>query len=94
MYRCTLEKEGFLGTFYESAVPTGKAIILVGGSGEKRPFVEKRAQALRDEGFHVLALGYYLWEPLSTQTVRIPVMPIFSTGTNGFCCKNATAFSA
>ena len=73
MYRCTLEKEGFLGTFYESAVPTGKAIILVGGSGEKRPFVEKRAQALRDEGFHVLALGYYLWEPLSAQTVRIPV---------------------
>ena len=73
MYRCTLEKEGFLGTFYESPEPTGKAVILVGGSGEKRPFVEQRAQALRDEGFHVLALGYYLWEPLSAQTVAIPV---------------------
>lgn len=73
MYKCTLEKEGFLGTFYESAVPTDKAILLVGGSGEKRPFVEKRAQALRDEGFHVLALGYYLWKPLSVQTVGIPV---------------------
>ena len=34
-YLCTLEKEGFLGTFYESKVPTDKAIILVGGSGEK-----------------------------------------------------------
>lgn len=73
MIRCTLEKEGFLGTFYPCAVPTEKAIILVGGSGEKRPFVEKRAQALRDEGFHVLALGYYLWAPLSAQTVGIPV---------------------
>lgn len=73
MYECTLKKEGFLGTFYESPVPTRKAIILVGGSGEKRPFVEKRARALRDEGFHVLALGYYLWQPLSAQTVGIPV---------------------
>ena len=73
MYSCTLEREGFLGTFYESAVPTAKAIILAGGSGEKRPFVEARAQALRAEGFHVLALGYYLWESLSAQTVGIPL---------------------
>lgn len=73
MYKCTLEKEGFLGTFYESEVPTDKAIILVGGSGEKRDFVEKRATALWKEGFHVLSLGYYLWKPLSPQTVRIPV---------------------
>lgn len=73
MYKCTLEKEGFLGTFYESEVPTDKAIILVGGSGEKRDFVEKRAAALWKEGFHVLSLGYYLWKPLSPQTVRIPV---------------------
>lgn len=73
MYECTLEKEGFLGTFYESEVPVDKAIILVGGSGEKRDFVEKRAEALWKEGFHVLSLGYYLWKPLSSQTVRIPV---------------------
>ena len=73
MYTCTLEKEGFLGTLYESPTPTEKAVILVGGSGEKRPFVEKRAQMLRDAGFHVLALGYYLWEPLPAQTVRIPL---------------------
>ncbi len=36
MYYCTLEKEGFLGTFYECEESTDKAIILVGGSGEKR----------------------------------------------------------
>ena len=63
MYQCTLEKEGFLGTFYESETPTEKAIIFVGGSGENRENVEQRAQALCKEGFHVLALGYYLWKP-------------------------------
>ena len=41
-YLCTLEKEGFLGTFYESKVPTDKAIILVGGSGEKRELVSAK----------------------------------------------------
>ena len=40
---------------------------------KKRPFVEKRARALRDRDFHVLPLGYYLWESPSAQTVRIPV---------------------
>lgn len=45
----------------------------MGGSGEKRDFVELRAKALCSEGFHVLALGYYLWKPLSAQTVSIPV---------------------
>lgn len=73
MYRCMLEREGFLGTLFESASPTDKCIIMVGGSGEKRDFVEARARALCDEGFHVLALGYYLWKPLSPHTVGIPV---------------------
>lgn len=36
MQYCTLEKEGFLGTFYESETPSEKAVILVGGSGERR----------------------------------------------------------
>lgn len=36
MQYCTLEKEGFLGTFYESETPSEKAVILVGGSGEGR----------------------------------------------------------
>lgn len=73
MYYCTLEKEGFLGTFYECEEPVDKAIILVGGSGEKREFVEMRAKALCKEGFHVLALGFYLWKPLSPHTVAIPL---------------------
>lgn len=73
MQYCTLEKESFLGTFYESETPSEKAVILVGGSGEGRRMVEKRAQTLSQAGFHVLALGYYLWKPLSPHTLRIPV---------------------
>lgn len=36
MQYCTLEKEGFLGTFYERETLSEKAVILVGGSGEGR----------------------------------------------------------
>lgn len=36
MQYCTLEKEGFLGTFYKGETPSEKAVILVGGSGERR----------------------------------------------------------
>ena len=36
MQYCALEKEGFLGTFYERETPSEKAVILVGGSGEGR----------------------------------------------------------
>lgn len=36
MQYCTLEKEGFLGTFYKGETPSEKAVILVGGSGEGR----------------------------------------------------------
>ena len=37
MQYCTLEKEGFLGTFYKGETPSEKAVILVGGSGEGVP---------------------------------------------------------
>ena len=36
MQYCTLEKEGFPGTFYERETPSEKTVILVGGSGEGR----------------------------------------------------------
>ncbi len=49
MQYCTLEKEGFLWTFYERETPSEKAVILVGGSGEGRtvkvlqPYARKSA---------------------------------------------------
>lgn len=50
-----------------------KAVIFVGGSGELRNVVEARAAILAREGYSVLAVGYYLWKPLSRQTVAIPL---------------------
>lgn len=69
----TLEREGFLGSFYQGGRYADKAVILVGGSGESRHVVEARAAILAGEGYSVLAVGYYLWEPLSKQTVSIPL---------------------
>lgn len=84
MQYCTLEKEGFLGTFYESETPSEKAVILVGGSGEGRGMVEKRAQTLSQAGFHVLAL----WGTTSGNRFRrIPsVFPwIMRSAPSSFC---------
>ena len=56
MQYCALEKEGFLGTFYERETPSEKAVILVGGSGEGR--TDKVLQpCARKIGMSGLSLG-------------------------------------
>ena len=71
-YRCILERKGFWGSFRVQSRRI-KPSFWQAAAVKKRPFVEKRARALLDRDFHVLALGYYLWESPSAQTVRIPV---------------------
>ena len=56
MQYCTLEKEGFLGTFYERETPSEKAVILVGGSGEGRA-VKVLLPYARKIGMSGLSLG-------------------------------------
>lgn len=56
MQYCTLEKEGFLGTFYERETPSEKAVILVGGSGEGRA-VKVLQPCARKIGMSRLSLG-------------------------------------
>lgn len=56
MQYCALEKEGFLGTFYESETPSEKAVILVGGSGEGRT-VKVLQPCAREIGMTGLSLG-------------------------------------
>ena len=56
MQYCALEKEGFLGTFYERETPSEKAVILVGGSGEGRAVKVLQPYA-RKIGMHGLSLG-------------------------------------
>lgn len=56
MQYCTLEKEGFPGTFYERETPSEKAVILVGGSGAERAvkFLQPYARKI---GITELSLG-------------------------------------
>lgn len=56
MQYCALEKEGFLGTFYERETPSEKAVILVGGSGEGRT-VKVLQPCAREIGMSGLSLG-------------------------------------
>lgn len=56
MQYCTLEKEGFLGTFYKGETPSEKAVILVGGSGEGRT-VKVLQPCARKIGMTGLSLG-------------------------------------
>lgn len=56
MQYCTLEKEGFPGTFYERETPSEKAVILVGGSGEGRT-VKVLQPCARKIGMSGLSLG-------------------------------------
>lgn len=56
MQYCTLEKVGFLGTFYERETPSEKAVILVGGSGEGRA-VKVLQPCARKIGMSGLSLG-------------------------------------
>lgn len=56
MQYCTLEKEGFLGTFYKGETPSEKAVILVGGSGEGRT-VKVLQPCARKIGMTELSLG-------------------------------------
>lgn len=56
MQYCALEKEGFLGTFYECETPSEKAVIPVGGSGEGRA-VKVLLPCARKIGMSRLSLG-------------------------------------
>lgn len=56
MQYCTLEKEGFLGTFYKGETPSEKAVILVGGNGEGRA-VKVLLPCARKIGMTELSLG-------------------------------------
>ena len=56
MQYCTLEKEGFLGTFYKGETPSEKAVILAVGSGEVRA-VKCVQPSARKIGMSGLSLG-------------------------------------
>lgn len=73
MYKCTLEKEGFIANYYEGSSETNKAIIVVGGSSCNEKTTTAMADFLIKAGYNVLVLGFYLWKGLSKDLASIPV---------------------
>ena len=73
MERCSLEKQGFVGVYYPGTYRTDKAIIASGGASCDEKLSTAMCRFLRDAGYNVLVLGFYMWEGLPDTLVSIPV---------------------
>ena len=73
MERCTLEKNGFVGIWYPGTYHTDAAIIAAGGASCDEKTSVSMCRYLRNAGYNVLVLGFYLWDGLPKDLVSIPV---------------------
>ncbi len=71
--RCSLEKQGFVGIYYPGIYRTDRAIIASGGASCDEKLSVAMSRFLRDAGYNVLVLGFYMWEGLPDTLVSIPV---------------------
>ncbi len=72
-HKCTLEKEGFIGHYFTGNRGKEKAVIYMAGAmcGEK--LCVESSEFLRNQGYPVLVLGFYLWKGLPKEMYHIPV---------------------
>ena len=73
MERCTLENQGFAGIYFPGSRSPQKAIIAPGGASCDEKTSISMCRYLRQAGYNVLVLGFYLWEGLPKDLIRIPV---------------------
>lgn len=73
MERCTLEKNGFIGVWYPGNYRIDVAIIAAGGASCDEKTSVSMCRYLRNAGYNVLVLGFYLWEGLPKYLIHIPV---------------------
>ena len=68
-----LEADGFRAVWFEGSKYPGKAIIYMAGAkcGEKDTI--NSSLVLRNEGYSVLCLGFYLWDGMPKEMYKIPV---------------------
>lgn len=71
--RCTLEEQGFMGLWYPGSYRPGKAIIACGGASCDEKTSIAMCRYLREAGYNVLVLGFYLWKGLPKDLIQIPV---------------------
>lgn len=73
MERCTVEKNGFAGIFYQGTKSPEKVIIAAGGASCDEKAGISMSRYLRNAGYNVLVLGFYMWKGLPKYLVSIPV---------------------
>jgi hypothetical protein len=73
MERCTLKYNGFVGIYYPGSISINKAIIATGGASCDEKTSVLMSRFLRNAGYNVLVLGFYMWEGLPKELVSIPV---------------------
>ncbi len=71
--RLSIKSEGFNAIYFQGTIYPEKVIICVGGAScdEKTSIVMSRY--LRNAGYNVLVLGFYMWKGMSKNLVSIPV---------------------
>lgn len=69
----TLEQDGFRAIWFEGKEYRDKVIIYMGGAKCNEKVSVDSSQYLREAGYSVLCLGFYLWEGLPKEMYKIPV---------------------
>ena len=68
-----LEKDGFRAIWFEGNENRDRVIIYMSGAGINEKMTIDASKYLRDAGYSILCLGFYLWDGLPKEMWRIPV---------------------
>jgi len=73
MERFTVRENGFAGLLYPGERGTDTIVIFTGGAACTEKVSVKASTFLREAGFTVFVLGFYLWKDTPKDLVQIPV---------------------
>ncbi len=73
MERCTLNANGFEGIYFHGTHSPETAVIAVGGASCDEKLSVAMSRFIREAGYNVLVLGFYMWKGLPKELVSVPV---------------------
>lgn len=71
--KCSLNEQGFEAVYFPGKHSPDTAVIAVGGASCDEQTSISMSRFLRNAGYNVLVLGFYVWEGLLKELVSIPV---------------------
>ena len=71
--KLSLDEHGFEAKYYQGRLSPEKAIIATGGASCDERSSVAMSRYLRQAGYNVLVLGFYMWDGLSKEMAGIPV---------------------